>query len=153
MTSISSPLFSAAQSSFSLSNGFASTVFLQVSQTACMGFMWVTLRPPFEQRKIYLCRRNCGGRWAPAVANISGRNAEILQPARCVLGLGLEPMNDLLSLIVRHGYLAVCLVVFAEAIGVPVPGAVALVAGGAAAASGALNGPALVFFAVIAMLS
>ncbi len=62
-------------------------------------------------------------------------------------------MNDLLSLIVRHGYLAVCLVVFAEAIGVPVPGAVALVAGGAAAASGALNGPALVFFAVIAMLS
>src|ERR1700683_4706907 len=44
MTSISSPLFSANQSSFSLSNGFASTVFLHLSQTACMGVMYVTLR-------------------------------------------------------------------------------------------------------------
>jgi len=61
-------------------------------------------------------------------------------------------MNDLLSLIVHHGYLTVSLVVFAEAIGVPVPGAVALVAGGAAVASGRLSGPAAVLFAVIAML-
>ena len=46
-------------------------------------------------------------------------------------------MTDLLALIVHHGYVVVCIIVFAEAIGVPVPGAVALVAGGAAVASGA----------------
>ena len=53
----------------------------------------------------------------------------------------------------RHGYAVVSLVVFAEAIGVPVPGAVALVAGGAAAASGVLSAPAVVMFAVVAMLT
>jgi len=53
----------------------------------------------------------------------------------------------------RHGYVVVSLVVFAEAIGVPVPGAVALVAGGAAAASGVLSAPAVVMFAVVAMLT
>jgi membrane protein DedA with SNARE-associated domain/rhodanese-related sulfurtransferase len=62
-------------------------------------------------------------------------------------------MNDFLSLIVHHGYVVICLVVFAEAIGVPVPGAVALVAGGAAAAAGTLYGPAVALFAVAAMLS
>jgi len=61
-------------------------------------------------------------------------------------------MNDLLSLIVHHGYMVISVVVFAEAIGVPVPGAVALVAGGAAVASRDLNGPAAVLFAVAAML-
>jgi membrane protein DedA with SNARE-associated domain/rhodanese-related sulfurtransferase len=61
-------------------------------------------------------------------------------------------MNDILSLIVHHGYLVICLVVFAEAIGVPVPGAVALVAGGAAVASGVLYGPAAALLAIIAML-
>jgi membrane protein DedA with SNARE-associated domain/rhodanese-related sulfurtransferase len=62
-------------------------------------------------------------------------------------------MSDFLSLIVHHGYIVICLIVFAEAIGVPVPGAVALVAGGAAAATGALYGPAVALFAVAAMLS
>ena len=62
-------------------------------------------------------------------------------------------MNDFLSLIVHHGYVVICLVVFAEAIGVPVPGAVALIAGGAAAAAGTLYGPAVALFAVAAMLS
>ena len=62
-------------------------------------------------------------------------------------------MNDLSSLIVHHGYIVICLIVFAEAIGVPVPGAVAPVAGGAAAAAGALNGPAVVLFAVVAMIA
>jgi membrane protein DedA with SNARE-associated domain/rhodanese-related sulfurtransferase len=64
----------------------------------------------------------------------------------------VEAMTDILSLIVHHGYLVICLVVFAEAIGVPVPGAVALIAGGAAVASGALYGPAAALFAIIAML-
>jgi membrane protein DedA with SNARE-associated domain/rhodanese-related sulfurtransferase len=61
-------------------------------------------------------------------------------------------MPDLLSLIIHHGYIVVALVVFAEAIGVPVPGAVALVAGGAAAAARALYGPAVFLFAVAAMV-
>ena len=58
-----------------------------------------------------------------------------------------------LSLITRHGYIAICLIVFAEAIDVPVPGAVALIAGGAAAAAGTLYGPAVVLCAVAAMLT
>jgi membrane protein DedA with SNARE-associated domain/rhodanese-related sulfurtransferase len=62
-------------------------------------------------------------------------------------------MNDFLLLIVHHGYVVICLIVFAEAIGVPVPGAVALVAGGAAVAAGSLYGPAAALFAVAAMLS
>jgi membrane protein DedA with SNARE-associated domain/rhodanese-related sulfurtransferase len=62
-------------------------------------------------------------------------------------------MDDFLSLIAHHGYVVICLVVFAEAIGVPVPGAVALVAGGAAAAAGTLYGPAVALFAVAGMLS
>jgi membrane protein DedA with SNARE-associated domain/rhodanese-related sulfurtransferase len=62
-------------------------------------------------------------------------------------------MNDFLALIMHHGYLTICLIVFAEAIGVPVPGAVALVAGGAAVASGTLNGLAVLLLAVAAMLS
>ena len=61
-------------------------------------------------------------------------------------------MNDFIALILRHGYLVVSLVVFAEAIGVPVPGAVALVAGGAAVASGMLFGPLAAVLAIVAML-
>ena len=66
MTSISSPLFSANQSSFSLSNGFASTVFLHLSQTACMGFMYATVRSQFKQRKRNLPCRNCREAERPA---------------------------------------------------------------------------------------
>jgi membrane protein DedA with SNARE-associated domain/rhodanese-related sulfurtransferase len=62
-------------------------------------------------------------------------------------------MNDFSSLIEHYGYVVICLIVFAEAIGVPVPGAVALVAGGAAAAAGTLYGLAVWLFAVAAMLS
>ncbi len=61
-------------------------------------------------------------------------------------------MISFVSLILRHGYFVVALVVFAEAIGVPVPGAVALVAGGAAAAARSLYGPAVLFLAIAAML-
>jgi membrane protein DedA with SNARE-associated domain len=61
-------------------------------------------------------------------------------------------MNDFLSLIARHGYLFVFLTVFAEAVGLPMPAALALVAGGAAAASGILSGPILLLLAVSAMM-
>src|SRR5580692_6527290 len=48
-------------------------------------------------------------------------------------------MNHILSLIEHHGYLLIFIVVLSEAIGLPVPAAVALVAGGAAAAAHSLN--------------
>jgi membrane protein DedA with SNARE-associated domain/rhodanese-related sulfurtransferase len=57
-----------------------------------------------------------------------------------------------LSLIAHHGYSIIFLIVLGEAIGLPVPAALALVAGGAAAASGTLRGPAVLLCAVSAML-
>ena len=62
------------------------------------------------------------------------------------------PMNDLLALVVHHGYVIIFFIVLAEALGMPVPAALALVTGGAAVASGVLRGPAAVFTAVTAML-
>jgi membrane protein DedA with SNARE-associated domain len=61
-------------------------------------------------------------------------------------------MNNLLAMILHHGYAVIFLVVLAEAIGIPVPAALALVIGGAAVASGALQGPTAVLVAVTAML-
>jgi len=43
-------------------------------------------------------------------------------------------MNDLLALIVHYGYIVIFLIVLAEALGIPVPAALALVTGGAAVA-------------------
>lgn len=61
-------------------------------------------------------------------------------------------MSDLLSMIAHHGYLLVFLLVLAEAIGLPVPAAVALVAGGAAAAAHVLRLPVVISIALLAML-
>lgn len=61
-------------------------------------------------------------------------------------------MNTFFSLVAHHGYVLAFVVVFAEAVGLPVPAALALVAGGAAVASNALNGPWLLLIAVSAML-
>lgn len=61
-------------------------------------------------------------------------------------------MQPLLSLIGRHGYLLVFFLVLAEALGLPVPAAVALVAGGAAAAAGVLSITRLLLLSVLAML-
>src|ERR1700674_2871219 len=61
-------------------------------------------------------------------------------------------MSDFLSLIVHHGYIISFVVVLVEAIGLPMPAALVLVAGGAAVASGALRAPAVFFVAVTAML-
>ena len=52
----------------------------------------------------------------------------------------------------QHGYLLVFALVLAEAIGLPVPAAVALVAGGAAAAAHFLKLPAVLSLAILAML-
>jgi membrane protein DedA with SNARE-associated domain len=61
-------------------------------------------------------------------------------------------MQSLFSAIGRHGYLLVFFIVLAEALGLPVPAALALVAGGAAAASGLLHLPGLLLLAITAML-
>jgi len=61
-------------------------------------------------------------------------------------------MQPLLSLIGRHGYLLVFFLVLAEAIGLPVPAAVALVAGGAAAAAGVLSIFKVLLLALLAMM-
>jgi membrane protein DedA with SNARE-associated domain len=61
-------------------------------------------------------------------------------------------MSNILSLIAHHGYLVIFVVVLAEAIGLPVPAAVALVAGGAGAAAGSLSVPKVLFVALSGML-
>src|SRR5271165_5148501 len=61
-------------------------------------------------------------------------------------------MNHFLSLIAHHGYLLIFLVVLAEAIGLPVPAAVALVAGGAAVAAKTMSAPKVFVIALTAML-
>src|SRR5580704_4489283 len=61
-------------------------------------------------------------------------------------------MQHLLSSIGHHGYLLVFFLVLAEALGMPVPAAVALVAAGAAAASGSLHLVRLFLLALLAML-
>jgi membrane protein DedA with SNARE-associated domain len=61
-------------------------------------------------------------------------------------------MTDLITLIARHGYLAIFLVVLAESLGMPFPAALALIAGGTAAASGTLHAYGVLVFAVLAML-
>jgi len=62
-------------------------------------------------------------------------------------------MNDLLAMMARHGYALVFGTVLAEAVGLPVPAALALVAGGAAAASGTLSAAVLLGVAMIALLT
>jgi membrane protein DedA with SNARE-associated domain len=61
-------------------------------------------------------------------------------------------MNDLLSLMARHGYALTFAGLFAEAIGLPFPAAIALVAAGAAVASHTLSGPAVLLAAMVALL-
>ena len=62
-------------------------------------------------------------------------------------------MTDLVSLISKHGYALVILLVFAEAIGLPVPAALALVAAGAAVASHVLRVEILLPLTLTAMVA
>src|SRR3989442_10883489 len=61
-------------------------------------------------------------------------------------------MKDLVALLADHGYAVVFWVVFAEAIGLPMPAALALVGAGAAVASGSLSAPVVLLLAIVAML-
>ena len=53
----------------------------------------------------------------------------------------------------RHGYLLTFVLLLAEAVGLPFPAAIALVAAGAASASHTLSGPAVLLVAMVALLS
>jgi membrane protein DedA with SNARE-associated domain len=61
-------------------------------------------------------------------------------------------MNDLLSLISRHGYLLLAAVCFAEACGLPLPAALAILTAGAVAAYGHLHFYFVFLIALVAML-
>jgi len=61
-------------------------------------------------------------------------------------------MDPLFSQIERHGYMVLAAIVFAEAVGLPMPAAIALVGGGAAVAAKILNGPTLFLVALISMV-
>jgi len=61
-------------------------------------------------------------------------------------------MNDLFLTMARHGYALTFGLLFAEAIGLPLPAAIALVAAGAAIASHTLWGPSVLFSAMFALL-
>jgi membrane protein DedA with SNARE-associated domain len=69
-----------------------------------------------------------------------------------MLGWSFDDMKDLLAPIIHHGYIFIFLIVLAEALGFPVPAALALLTAGAAVASGALRGSAALLIAVTAML-
>ena len=61
-------------------------------------------------------------------------------------------MNGLLQLVAHHGYLLVFLLVLAEAIGLPAPAALALVAAGAAAGAHLMSLPLAAVTALIGMM-
>ena len=61
-------------------------------------------------------------------------------------------MNDLLSMMARHGYALTFALLLAEAIGLPFPAALALVAAGAAVASHTLSAPGVLLSAMIALM-
>lgn len=61
-------------------------------------------------------------------------------------------MHDLLSMMARQGYALTFALLFAEALGLPFPAAIALVAAGAGVASHSLSGPAVILSAMVALL-
>jgi membrane protein DedA with SNARE-associated domain len=61
-------------------------------------------------------------------------------------------MDHLVILIAHHGYLVIFLIVLAEALDLPLPASLAMIAGGAAAASGVLHAPLVFLVAITALL-
>ena len=61
-------------------------------------------------------------------------------------------MNGLLSMMARHGYVLTFAMLLAEAVGFPLPAAIALVAAGAAVAAHTLWGPGVLLAALAALL-
>jgi membrane protein DedA with SNARE-associated domain len=61
-------------------------------------------------------------------------------------------MNDLLSMMARHGYALTFFALFAESIGLPFPASIALIAAGAAIPSHTLSGPGILLAAILALM-
>ena len=61
-------------------------------------------------------------------------------------------MDYLLLVIAQHGYLVIFVFALAETVGLPLPASLALMAGGAAVASGVLRAPIVFFLAITAFL-
>jgi len=61
-------------------------------------------------------------------------------------------MHNLLSMMARHGYALTFCLLLAEAIGLPFPAAIALVAAGAAVASHTLSAPSVLLAAMVALM-
>jgi membrane protein DedA with SNARE-associated domain len=61
-------------------------------------------------------------------------------------------MNDLLSMLARYGYALIFSLLLAEAVGIPLPAALSLIAAGAAVASHTLSGAGVLFAAIPALL-
>lgn len=61
-------------------------------------------------------------------------------------------MNNVIALMARNGYALTFAVLLAEAIGLPFPAAIALVAAGAGVASHTLSGPAVLLTAMVALM-
>ena len=61
-------------------------------------------------------------------------------------------MHNLLSMMARHGYALTFSLLLAEAIGLPFPAAIALVAAGAAIASHTLSAPSVLLAAMVALM-
>lgn len=62
-------------------------------------------------------------------------------------------MHDWVAIVVRQGYALTFALLFAEALGLPFPAAIALVAAGAGVASHTLSGPAVLLAAMVALLA
>jgi membrane protein DedA with SNARE-associated domain len=75
----------------------------------------------------------------------------ILKPFRLLLIQDLT-MKDLLAIMASHGYAFIFALLFAEAIGLPFPAAIALVAAGAAVGAHTLWGPYVLLTALVALM-
>jgi len=62
-------------------------------------------------------------------------------------------MNDLVSTVARHGYLLTFAFMFGQAMGLPLPASIAMIAAGAAIASHTLVGTDVFLAAVIALVA
>lgn len=62
-------------------------------------------------------------------------------------------MHDWVAIVARQGYALTFALLFAEALGLPFPAAIALVAAGAGVASHTLSGPAVLLAAMVALLA
>lgn len=81
------------------------------------------------------------------------RNPQLVPHARgCYTTQAIFAMDDLLTLISRHGYLLLAAICLAEAIGLPLPAALAILTAGAVAAYGQLHFHLVFLVGLIAML-